>query len=64
MDECMLKCIINVRCEQINQRREACAHTNIHGGAPEHEIIIHHRCIIIPSVSTKVARRCADDFEC
>ena len=38
-------------------------HSDIHGRTPEHEIIIHHGCIVIPSVSTKAARRCADDLK-
>jgi hypothetical protein len=55
----VLKCDVSKLIED-----EGHTHSNIHGGTPKHEIIVHHWRIIIPSVSMKaLARRCADDFE-
>jgi hypothetical protein len=52
----MFECIVYVD-------RPTDIHSNIHREPPEDEIIVHHWCIIMPSVSKKAARRCADDLK-
>jgi hypothetical protein len=60
MNECVIVLMCDVSKLITEERR---THSNIRGRTPEHEIIIHHWCIIISSVSTKAARRCAEDFK-